>query len=67
MTQSLLVNWQDPSALWIPALQWSTSNNSSVLLAVQTGFGGTINPASQLESEYGAAPTTLLAAVKWYF
>ena len=67
VTQSLLVNWQDPSALWIPALQWSTSNNSSVLLAVQTGFGGTINPASQLESEYGAAPTTLLAAVKWYF
>ena len=67
MTQSLLVNWQDPSALWIPALEWSTSNNSSVLLAAQTGFGGTVSPASQLESEYGAAPTTLLAAVKWYF
>ena len=67
MTQTVLVNWQDPSVFWIPALQWSTSDNSTLLFAAQSGFGGGLNPDLSLRSEYGPVPTTLFAAVKWYF
>ncbi len=66
-TQSLLFNAQDASALWIPALAWSTSDNSSLLLAVQTGFGSSLRPDLSPNSEYGPVPTTAFAAFTWYF
>ena len=66
-TQSLLLNTQDPSLLWISTLQWSTSDNSSVLFGFQSGFGGGINPDLSLESEYGAVATTFFASLRVYF
>lgn len=66
LSQAVLVNWQDPSALWIPTLEWSASDNASVLFGGQTGFGEGPGFLS-LRSEYGAVETSLFAAVKWYF
>lgn len=67
LSQALLVNAQDPSALWIPALEWSTSDNSTLLMALQTGLGGQIGSRLTPESEYGLVPTTAFLAFKWYF
>jgi hypothetical protein len=67
LSNSVLVNWQDPSALWIPALNWSSSDNSTVLLGVQMGFGGEFDQNLSLRSEYGPAPATVFAAIEWYF
>jgi hypothetical protein len=67
MSQAILVNWQDPSAFWIPSVQWSTSDNTSLLFAAQAGFGGSFNQNLTPKSEYGPVPTTVFAAFKWYF
>ena len=67
LSQAVLVNWQDPSALWVPTLQWSTSDNSTVILGAQAGFGGEFGADLSLRSEYGPAPATLFAALQWYF
>ena len=67
LTQSFLLNGQDPSLLWIPTLQWSTSDNSTVLFGFQSGFGGGINPDLSLDSEYGAVVSTLFASLRVYF
>ena len=66
LNQSLLYGWDDGSALWSPALTWSTSNNSEVLLGGQFGFGK--EPASRLrlQSEYGSSPHMLFIGAKLY-
>ena len=66
-SQSVLLNGQDPSLLWIPTLNWSTSDNSTVLFGFQTGLGGGFTPDLRLESEYGAVATTLFASLRVYF
>ncbi len=67
LSHAVLVNWQDPSALYIPTLNWSTSDNTSLLVAVQTGFGGEFEANLLPASEYGPVPTTVFAAFQWYF
>lgn len=65
--QALLVNWNDGSTLWIPSLTWSTGNNSELLLGAQLGTGPELGPDLLPKSEYGATPTTLFAALKFFF
>ena len=67
LSNSLLLNWQDPSALWIPSFSWSTGNNSVVLLGAQVGFGKELLPEGVPQSEYGSAPSTLFLAFQQYF
>ena len=67
LNNSLLLNWQDPSALWIPSFSWSTGNNSVVLLGAQVGFGKELLPEGVPQSEYGSAPSTLFLAFQQYF
>ncbi|HSR68483.1 MAG TPA: hypothetical protein VLU25_11120 [Acidobacteriota bacterium] len=66
-SNTLLVNWQDPSAFLIPALQWSSSDNSTFLLGMQVGIGGQLDRTLSPRSEYGPAPATLFTAFTWYF
>ena len=63
---SLLVGWDDGSALWVPSLVWSTGNNSEVLFGGQLGFGKELTPAGVPGSEFGAVPHTIFAAFKIY-
>ncbi len=67
LSNAVLVNWQDPSLLWIPALDWSAGNNTSFLFALQTGFGGGFVDPLGVASEYGPVPTTLFLAFKFYY
>ncbi len=66
-TNVLLVNWQDPSFLWVPSLQWSTSDNSEVLFGAQVGLGRELQAGGIPRSEYGSVPNTVYAAFKAYF
>ncbi len=63
----VLVNMQDPSSLWVPSLQWSTSDNTEAIIGGQLGLGKDLQPTGVLRSEYGAVPSTIFAAFKAYF
>ncbi len=70
LTNTLLVNGQDPSTLWVPSFQWSTSNNSDVLAGAQIGIGKGLQSSGMgpvPQSEYGLVPNTLFAAIRVYF
>ncbi|MCZ6484533.1 MAG: hypothetical protein O6826_02405 [Acidobacteria bacterium] len=70
LTNTLLINWQDPSALWVPSFRWSTSNNSDVLAGAQIGIGKGLQSSGMgpvPQSEYGLVPNTLFAAIRVYF
>ncbi|MEE2821899.1 MAG: hypothetical protein VYA53_02850 [Acidobacteriota bacterium] len=67
LNNSILVNWQDPSALWIPNLSWSTGNNSTVLLGAQIGVGSKSLSEGVLRSEYGSVLNTVFFAFQQYF
>jgi hypothetical protein len=67
LDNTLLVNLNDPSALWIPSLTWSTGNNSEVIVGVQVGLGSSLAPGGVPRSEYGSAPNTLFAGLTKYF
>ena len=70
LTNTLLVNWHDPSALWVPSFQWSTSNNSDVLAGAQIGIGKGLQSSGMgpfPQSEYGLVSNTLFAAIRVYF
>ncbi len=64
---TLLVNGNDPSALWLPTFTWSTGNNSDILLGAQLGIGSRHAPGQIPRSEYGSIPATLFAGFKKYF
>ena len=64
---TLLVNWNDPSALWIPSLNWSLGNNAESLLGVQLGIGRSLSDEGIPRSEYGSIPNTLILGFKAYF
>lgn len=66
LTSSLLINWQDPSTLWVPSLSWSTGNNSEVSLGSQIGLGKGLQ-AGIPQSEYGSLSNTLFAGFRVYF
>ncbi|MCH8015147.1 MAG: hypothetical protein IH917_00810 [Acidobacteria bacterium] len=70
ITHTLLINFQDPSTLWVPSFQWSTSNNSDVLAGAQIGIGKGLQSSGMgpvPQSEYGLVPNTLFAAIRVYF
>ena len=67
LAQALLFNWNDQSLLWLPSLNWSTSDNSSLLVGAQWGIGPGFKDAISIESEYGPVPATLYVGAKWYF
>ena len=70
LTNTLLINWQDPSTLWVPSFQWSTSNNSDLLAGAQIGIGKGLQSSGMgpvPQSEYGLVPNTLFAAIRVYF
>ncbi len=67
MAQALLFNWNDRSLLWLPSINWSTSDNSSLLVGAQWGIGPGFTDALSIESEYGPVPATLYVGAKWYF
>lgn len=67
LSNGLLLNWQDPSALWIPTCSWSTGNNSVFLLGAQVGLGKELLPQGVPRSEYGSTPSTIYAAFQQYF
>ena len=67
LNQALLFNWNDQSLLWLPSLNWSTSDNSSLLLGAQWGIGPGFKDEMSIESEYGPVPATLYIGAKWYF
>ncbi|MFQ5929080.1 MAG: hypothetical protein ACE5MK_05235 [Acidobacteriota bacterium] len=68
-SHALLINWNDRSSLWIPALNWSTGNNSEILFGAQFGIGKGLSEdqSPRLRSEYGSATNTLFGALKFYF
>jgi hypothetical protein len=70
LTNTLLINLQDPSTLWVPSFHWSTSNNSDVLAGAQIGIGTGLQSSGMgpvPQSEYGLVPNTLFAAIRVYF
>lgn len=66
-SSAILVNWGDPSCLWVPFLTWSAGNNWEVLLGAQLSVGAGLQNGSLTRSEYGSIPNTLLGAFKAYF
>lgn len=66
LNQTLLYGWDDGSALWSPALTWSTGNNSEILLGGQFGLGKEPSSRFRLQSEYGASPSVLFVGAKLY-
>ncbi len=64
---TLLVNWNDPSALWIPSLNWSLGNNAEALFGVQIGMGRSLSDEGIPRSEYGSLASTLILSLKGYF
>jgi hypothetical protein len=67
LTNTILVNLKDPSALWIPSLVWSTGNNSEVLLGGQVAIGQEPITEAVLRSEYGSGPSLLFGALRLFF
>jgi hypothetical protein len=70
LTNTVLINLQDPSTLWVPSFQWSTSNNSDVLAGAQIGIGKGLQSSGMgpvPQSEYGVIPNTLFVAIRVYF
>jgi len=63
---TLLVNANDPSALWVPALTWSTGNNSEILLGAQVGLGQGLLGRALPRSEYDSVPDTLFLGLRKY-
>jgi hypothetical protein len=64
---TMMLNPYDPSFLWIPALTWSTSNNSELLFGIQLGGGRGPGPSGAPNSEYGGIGDVLFAGFKAYF
>lgn len=67
LSNTLLLNVNDPSALWVPSLVWSTGNNSEVLIGSQFSIGEHPVQDERLQSEYGSIPGLLFGAFKLFF
>ncbi len=66
-SNTLLVNGNDPSALWVPTLTWSTGNDSDMLFGAQVSIGSRSAPGPVPRSEYGSIPANLFVGFKKYF
>ncbi len=67
LDNAVLINMNDPSALCVPSLRWSTGNNSEAIFGVQVGLGTSLAPGSFPRSEYGSASNTIFAGFTKYF
>lgn len=67
LDNTVLINWNDHSTLWVPTLSWSTSNNSTLLFGGQVGFGEGLDELMLPESEYGSASTSAFVSMRIYF
>lgn len=67
LSNTLLINVNDPSSLWIPSLLWSTGNNSEVMVGGQLSIGHKPAKDGTLRSEYGSVPGIIFAALKLFF
>ena len=67
LSNTLLSNFNDPSALWIPSLVWSTGNNSEALIGGQFSLGQAPVQDETLRSEYGSVPSLVFGAFKLFF
>jgi len=64
----VLASLGDGSALLAPGVSWSATAAASVRLGAYVGAGpGGVDPATGLESEYGAVPGLGYLAVSWFF
>lgn len=66
-TNTALANLNDGSVLWVPAVRWSTSDNTEVLFGAQVSFGPGLDARGAPRTEYGLASSSLLASFKGYF
>ena len=64
---TVIANGNDPSALWVPALTWSTGNNSDILFGAQVSVGSRPGPDMVPRSEYGSIPANIFVGFKKYF
>jgi hypothetical protein len=67
VTGTALVNLGDGSALLLPHVDWSLSDNLAFVLGGAFGIGRGPRPDGVPGSEYGSAPQVLYAAIKAYF
>ncbi len=67
VSQALLFNWNDRSLLWLPSLNWSSGDNSSILIGAQWGIGAGFEDEVTINSEYGPVPATIYIGARWYF
>ena len=71
LSNSLLINWNDYSTLWIPVLNWSAGDNAEVLVGGQISTGKGINAKLDgdaiLGSEYGIVPSSVFGTIRLYF
>jgi hypothetical protein len=67
LTNTALINWNDPSGMWIPTLNWSSSDNSEVIFGGQLGLGAGLTRDGRLGSEYGIIPASFFASLRLYF
>ena len=65
--QTLLLNWDDHSSLSISTLSWSAGDNSEILVGAQLGLGDGLSQDKVSRSEYGLVPSTIFAALRYYF
>lgn len=67
LQQTVLVNIDDPSALWTPSLRWSASNDVEVLFGAQLPLGPGKRQDGTPRSEYGLISASVFAGIKAYF
>lgn len=65
--QSVLLNIDEPSALWTPSLRWSVANEVEVIFGAQAPFGPGASPDGTPRSEFGVVPASVFAGIKCYF
>jgi hypothetical protein len=64
---ALIGNLNDGSTLIQPTVTWSVSDNLTALFGVFVGTGEDLDSEGMLQSEYGATPFTVWAAIQGYF
>ena len=66
LSNAILINGSDSSALWVPTLGWSTGNDSELVFGGQVGIGKGIEQ-QMLQSEYGSVANTIFVGFRLYF
>jgi hypothetical protein len=64
---AVLGNLGDSSVLIQPTVSWSVSNTVTALFGLFWGVGDGLDAEGRLQSEYGAAPTSVWASIQAFF